>query len=294
MNCLIPYIWDGLAASRPYWVGWSLECWQKRCCGRPLFFWQIPLWKHWVTVHITTQTPGCWLAALSPLLPIQPSDPNLCLHSKQNRDTNSSASRFTEIKYRSMSPWCVVSSNGFVLCPLFLHLKYVRLVVTKSCVSWARATFFWGSYDKDCYCNKPRKKTMNELFIYSICTLHALIPTKKSERELQCVYPVVGWWDYESATHQRPRSTVRGIMGRGMSHFLVWCKPQLITSERESRGRHSSGEADANMASFGNQTSLWRGTRPTSKELWIQTTGNNSVCRIAWLYLIKSRRQDIC
>lgn len=144
-----------------------------------LFFWQIPLWKHWVTVHITTQTPGCCLAALSPLLPIQPSDPNLCLHSKQNRDANSSASRFTEIKYRSMSPWSVVSSNGFVLCPLFLHLKYVRLVVTKSCVSWARATFFWGSYDKDCYCNKPRKKTMNELFIYSICTLHALIPTEK-------------------------------------------------------------------------------------------------------------------
>lgn len=144
-----------------------------------LFFWQIPLWKHWVTVHITTQTPGCWLAALSPLLPIQPSDPNLCLHSKQNRDANFSASRFTEIKYRSMSPWSVVSSNGFVLCPLFLHLKYVRLVVTKSCVSWARATFFWGSYDKDCYCNKPQKKPINELFIYSICTLHALIPSKK-------------------------------------------------------------------------------------------------------------------
>lgn len=156
------------------------------------FFWQIPLWKHWVTVHITTQTPGCWLAALSPLLPIQPSDPNLCLHSKQNRDANSSASRFTEIKYRSMSPWCVVSSNGFVLCPLFLHLKYVRLVVTKSCVSWARATFFWGSYDKDCYCNKPRKKTMNELFIYSICTLHALIPTKKKWKGTSVCLPS-GW-----------------------------------------------------------------------------------------------------
>lgn len=141
--------------------------------------------------------------------------------------------------------------------------------------------------------NREKKLWMNCSFTASVHCTHSF-PLKKSERELQCVYPVVGWWDYESATHQRPRSTVRGIMGRGMSHFLVRCKPQLITSERESRGRHSSGEADANMASFGNQTSLWRGTRPTSKELWIQTTGNNSVCRIAWLYLIKSRRQDIC
>lgn len=140
--------------------------------------------------------------------------------------------------------------------------------------------------------NREKKLWMNCSFTASVHCTHSF-PLKKVKGNFSVF---TQWLDggITSATHQRPRSTVRGIMGRGMSHFLVWCKPQLITSERESRGRHSSGEADANMASFGNQTSLWRGTRPTSKELWIQTTGNNSVCRIAWLYLIKSRRQDIC
>lgn len=122
MNCLIPYIWDGLAASRSYWVGWSLECWQKRCCGRPLF-WQIPLWKHWVTVHITTQTPSCWLSALSPLLPIQPSDPNLCLNSKQNRDANFLASRFTDWKQIQINESLKCCKQQWVcIVPLFSYI----------------------------------------------------------------------------------------------------------------------------------------------------------------------------
>lgn len=85
INWLITSIWNWPAASCSYWVWLSLERWQKPCCGRPLV-WQIPLWKHWVTVHITTEPQGAdyRLPSASYLALC----PNTSALSKQNQGAN--------------------------------------------------------------------------------------------------------------------------------------------------------------------------------------------------------------